>query len=122
MLALLSSPAKVIDSFLTALNDADPKIVTLFADDATVFFPMNDRPLRATGRGDKTKFWAPPSAERLSLFGVFKALLRRDVFVLLILVAVALGLQQAAVALFPLAALGALVASSVRLMQSKGTA
>ena len=52
MLALLSSPAKVIDSFLTALNDADPKIVTLFADDATVFFPMNDRPLRATGRAE----------------------------------------------------------------------
>jgi phosphatidylglycerophosphate synthase len=78
--------------------------------------------LRATGRGDKTKFWAPPSAERLTLFGVFKALLRRDVFVLLILIAVALGLQHAAVALFPLAALGALVASSLRLMQSKGTA
>ena len=78
--------------------------------------------LHATGRGDKTKFWAPPSAERPSVFGVFKALLRRDVFVLLILIAVALGLQQAAVALFPLAALGALVASSVRLMQSKGTA
>lgn len=78
--------------------------------------------LRATGRGDKTKFWAAPSVERLTLFGIFKALLRRDVFVLLILIAVALGLQQAAVALFPLAALGALVASSVRLMQSKGTA
>ena len=78
--------------------------------------------LRSTGRGDKTKFWAAPSAERLTLFGVFKALLRRDVFVLLILIAVAIGLAQAAVALFPLAALGALVASSLRMLQSKGTA
>jgi uncharacterized protein (TIGR02246 family) len=50
--ALLSTPDAVVDSFLTALNDADPKIVTLFADDATVFFPMNDRPLRATGRAE----------------------------------------------------------------------
>ena len=49
-LALLSTPNTTIDAFLTALNDADPKIVSLFADDATVFFPMNDRPLRATGR------------------------------------------------------------------------
>ena len=43
-------------------------------------------------------------------------------FVLLILIAVALGLQQAAVALFPFAALGALIASSLRSLQSKGTA
>jgi ketosteroid isomerase-like protein len=50
VLALLSTPNATIDAFLTALNDADPKIVELFADDATVFFPMNDRPLRASGR------------------------------------------------------------------------
>lgn len=78
--------------------------------------------LRATGNGDKTKFWAAPPADRPSVFGVFKALLRRDVFVLLILIAVGLGLQQAAVALFPFAALGALIASSLRSLQSKGTA
>jgi hypothetical protein len=40
----------------------------------------------------------------------------------LILIAVALGLQTAAVAVFPLAAFGALIASSVRLMQSKRAA
>lgn len=76
--------------------------------------------LRATGRGDKTKFWSAVSRDRSSVFDVFRALLRRDVFVLLILFAVASGLQLAAVALFPLAALGALIASSLRLMQSKG--
>jgi phosphatidylglycerophosphate synthase len=75
--------------------------------------------LRATGRGDKTKFWTTTPA-RFSLFDLFRALLRRDVSVLLILFAVALGLQQATVAVFPLAALGALVASSLRLTQSNG--
>lgn len=75
--------------------------------------------LRATGRGDKTKFWAAPPA-RFSVFDIFRALLRRDVSVLLILVAVAFGLQLPVVAFFPLAALGALVASSLRLMQSNG--
>ena len=75
--------------------------------------------LRATGRGDKTKFWTSEPA-RFSVFELFRAMLRRDVFVLLILVAVALGLQQAAVAVFPFAALGALVASSMRLTQSNG--
>lgn len=75
--------------------------------------------LRATGRGDKTKFWSGEYT-RARVFDVFRALLRRDVFVLMILVAVALGLQQVAVALFPVAALGALVASSLRSMQSNG--
>lgn len=75
--------------------------------------------LRSTGRGDKTKFWTGQPA-RFSLFELFRALLRRDVFVLLILFAVAVGLQQAAVAVFPFAALGALVASSLRLTQSNG--
>jgi phosphatidylglycerophosphate synthase len=78
--------------------------------------------LRATGRGDKTKFWAPAAPGQFSLFGVFKALLRRDVFVLLILIAVSLHLAPAAVAVFPLSALGAFVASSLRLMQSRGAA
>ena len=75
--------------------------------------------LRSTGRGDKTKFWTNQQA-RFSLFDLFRALLRRDVFVLLILIAVAFGLQEAAVAVFPLAALGALIASSMRLTQSNG--
>jgi hypothetical protein len=78
--------------------------------------------LRTTGRGDKTKFWAPIAPGQWSVFGVFKALLRRDVFVLLIFIAVALHLAPAAVAVFPLSALGAFVASSLRLMQSRGAA
>jgi phosphatidylglycerophosphate synthase len=77
--------------------------------------------LRSTGRGDKTKFWSGGPA-RFSLFELFRALLRRDVFVLLILIAVAVGLQQAAVAVFPFAALGALVASSLRLTQKSNGA
>ena len=75
--------------------------------------------LRSTGRGDKTKFWTSEPA-RFSVFDFFRALLRRDVFVLLILIAVAVGLQQPAVAVFPFAALGALIASSMRLTQSNG--
>jgi len=75
--------------------------------------------LRSTGRGDKTKFWTSEPA-RFSVFDFFRALLRRDVSVLLILIAVAFGLQQSVVAVFPFAALGALVASSMRLTQSNG--
>jgi ketosteroid isomerase-like protein len=45
-----SEPASVVDALLAALDHADPAIATLFTDDATVFFPMNDRPLRANGR------------------------------------------------------------------------
>ncbi len=44
------SPTQTIDAFLAALDDGDTKIAELFTDDATVFFPMNDRPLRANGR------------------------------------------------------------------------
>ena len=44
------SPAQTIDAFLVALDNGDANIATLFTDDATVFFPMNDRPLRANGR------------------------------------------------------------------------
>lgn len=45
-----SAPVETIDSFLTALDHGDAQIASLFAEDATVFFPMNDRPLRANGR------------------------------------------------------------------------
>jgi len=75
--------------------------------------------LRSTGRGDKTKFWTSQPS-RFSVFDFFRALLRRDVSVLLILIAVACGLQQPTVAVFPFAALGALIASSMRLTQSNG--
>jgi ketosteroid isomerase-like protein len=43
-------PSQTIDAFLAALDTGDPKIAELFTADATVFFPMNDRPLRANGR------------------------------------------------------------------------
>jgi tRNA (mo5U34)-methyltransferase len=46
------APAQTVDRFLEALNKGDANILALFADDATVFFPMNDRPLRATGRDE----------------------------------------------------------------------
>jgi ketosteroid isomerase-like protein len=44
------TPTETINAFLVALDQSDPTIATLFANDATVFFPMNDRPLRANGR------------------------------------------------------------------------
>jgi ketosteroid isomerase-like protein len=43
-------PEHTIDAFLAALDQGDAKIADLFTADATVFFPMNDRPLRANGR------------------------------------------------------------------------
>ncbi|HEV7767425.1 MAG TPA: nuclear transport factor 2 family protein [Thermoanaerobaculia bacterium] len=46
------SPMKTVDAFLSALDHADADIASLFTDDATVFFPMNDRPLRANGRDE----------------------------------------------------------------------
>ncbi|MFL6247735.1 MAG: YybH family protein [Thermoanaerobaculia bacterium] len=45
-----SSPEQTIDAFIAALDTGDAQIATLFTADATVFFPMNDRPLRANGR------------------------------------------------------------------------
>jgi phosphatidylglycerophosphate synthase len=76
--------------------------------------------LRSTGRGDKTKFWA--ARESFSLFGLLRVLLRRDVFVLLILCAVAIGLAPVVVAVFPASALGALIASCVRVLRLRKTA
>ena len=48
--APVAPPIHTIDAFLVALDAGDPKIAELFTADATVFFPMNDRPLRANGR------------------------------------------------------------------------
>lgn len=48
--ARYASPEQTIAAFITALDNGDAKIVSLFTDDATVFFPINDRPLRANGR------------------------------------------------------------------------
>ncbi len=47
-----ASPEKTIDAFIAALDSGDAQIATLFTNDATVFFPMNDRPLRANGRDE----------------------------------------------------------------------
>lgn len=84
LLALSATPQQTVESFLTALNDADPKIVALFADDATIFFPMSDRPLRANGRAEieaaftalfaqmanaKGKGMPPPESLRVQLLG-----------------------------------------------------
>lgn len=66
---------------------------------------------RSTGYGDKTRFWAAEQRSVSKLSGLLNAVLRRDVFVVLLLVAVAVGLAPVAVALFPIAAVGALVAS-----------
>jgi len=66
---------------------------------------------RFSGYGDKTRFWTAEQRSVSQLSGLFNAALRRDVFVVLLLIAVALGLAPVAVALFPIAAIGALVAS-----------
>jgi len=46
------SPRVTVDAFLAALDTGDAVVGELFTEDATVFFPMNDRPLRANGRGE----------------------------------------------------------------------
>ena len=46
----VTPPIHTIDAFLVALDQGDARIADLFTEDATVFFPMNDRSLRANGR------------------------------------------------------------------------
>jgi ketosteroid isomerase-like protein len=62
------SPRHTIDAFLAALDHGDESISQLFTDDATVFFPMNDRPLRANGRQEIiaafTALFAMPAYQR----------------------------------------------------------
>ncbi|MDH5670972.1 MAG: CDP-alcohol phosphatidyltransferase family protein [Myxococcales bacterium] len=74
--------------------------------------------LRSTGSGDKTSFWSADSG-RLTLFDLLRALLRRDVFVVLVLLAVAVGQSPLMAAIFPLAALGTLGASVGRFLKSR---
>jgi ketosteroid isomerase-like protein len=45
-------PQATVTEFLHALGTGDPNIGDLFTVDATVFFPMNDAPLRANGRDE----------------------------------------------------------------------
>lgn len=46
------NPAAAAEAFLIALDEPDPNIAQLFTDDATVFFPLNDKPVRANGRAE----------------------------------------------------------------------
>lgn len=79
-----TAPTETIDAFLAALDNADANVATLFTDDATVFFPMNDRPLRANGRAEiadafgslfalpgyqKGRGMPKPEALRVQMFG-----------------------------------------------------
>src|SRR5688500_1615465 len=45
-----ASPEQTVDAFIAALDHGDAEIAALFTADATVIFPINDRPLRANGR------------------------------------------------------------------------
>lgn len=58
----VDSPVSAVEAFIAALAKGDPHIARLFTDDATVFFPMNDRALRANGREEIAAAFA-------SLFG-----------------------------------------------------
>jgi 1L-myo-inositol 1-phosphate cytidylyltransferase / CDP-L-myo-inositol myo-inositolphosphotransferase len=69
--------------------------------------------LRATGSGDKTHFWTGPESAPGKAPALLHELLRRNVFIALILLAVLAGCAPWVVAVLPFAALGAL-ASSVR--------
>ena len=47
-----TSPQATVDEFLAALDRGDARIAELFTEDATVFFPVNNQPLRANGRAE----------------------------------------------------------------------
>ena len=51
-------PQATVDAFLKALGTGDPNIGALFTVDATVFFPMNDAPLRANGQDEIASVFA----------------------------------------------------------------
>jgi phosphatidylglycerophosphate synthase len=67
--------------------------------------------LRTTGKGEKTSFWQGELDRRPALMRALHALGRRDVFVLVILVAVGLGLAPVVAAVLPFMAMGALAQS-----------
>ncbi|HYO76932.1 MAG TPA: nuclear transport factor 2 family protein, partial [Thermoanaerobaculia bacterium] len=53
------SPQTPVNAFLAALDEGDAAIADLFTDDATVFLPMNNQPLRVNGREEiRTAFAA----------------------------------------------------------------
>jgi uncharacterized protein (TIGR02246 family) len=75
------SPQATVDEFLAALDRGDARIAELFTEDATVFFPINNQPLRANGRAEIaaafTSLFGPnyrgglpkPEAVRVQSFG-----------------------------------------------------
>jgi phosphatidylglycerophosphate synthase len=70
--------------------------------------------LRSTGKGEKTAFWRGSIEQRPLVLRALHALGRRDVFVLVILIAVGVGLAPAVVAVLPFMAVGALAQSVQR--------
>jgi phosphatidylglycerophosphate synthase len=70
--------------------------------------------LRTTGKGEKTAFWQRGIDRRPWWQRALHALGRRDVFVLVILLAAAANLSALVVAVLPLMALGALAQSAKR--------
>jgi phosphatidylglycerophosphate synthase len=70
--------------------------------------------LRTTGKGEKTAFWQAGVAHRPWWLHALHGLGRRDVFVLVILLAIAANLAAAVVAILPCMALGALAQSAQR--------
>lgn len=70
--------------------------------------------LRTTGKGEKTAFWQGSLAQKPLWQRALHSLGRRDVFVFVILLAVAAGLSPLVVAVLPAMAFGALAQSSRR--------
>ena len=81
---------------------------------AAVAFIQYGAVLRSTGKGEKTAFWQGAIEQRPLLLRALHALGRRDVFVLVILIAVGLGLAPVVVAVLPCMAVGALAQSVQR--------
>lgn len=73
----------------------------------------------AERRGDKTVFWSADKDKRSPLASLLVSLLRRDVFVLLILAAVAAHLAPVAAAALPATTLGALAASARQFLKTQ---
>lgn len=71
--------------------------------------------LQQTGRGDKSSFWKKKSA----LFSVFSAMLRRDVFIVLILLVTCWDGQKWLVLAFPTASFAAFIATWMQFRKSQ---
>jgi CDP-L-myo-inositol myo-inositolphosphotransferase len=78
--------------------------------------------LRLTGSGDKVLFWSAQAGAARKTPRLLHELLRRNVFIALILVAVALGHAADVVAVLPVAAIGALTATLQRVRKTPAPA